>query len=173
MNILPFNGVFPQIASSCYISKGVYIIGDVKIGEHSSVWFGTVIRGDVNFIRIGDYVSVQDGSILHVTTEKYPLTIGNRVVIGHRVVLHGCKIGSNVLIGMGSVIMDGVTVGDNCVIAAGTLITQNKVIPDNSLVMGNPGKVVKRVSEDMLKKVDEGIENYRRLVSLYKKSETS
>ncbi len=138
MNILPFNGVFPQIASSCYISKGVYIIGDVKIGEHSSVWFGTVIGGDVNFIRIGDYVSVQDGSILHVTTEKYPLTIGNRVVIGHRVVLHGC---------------------------------QKKVIPNNSLVMGNPAEVVKSVNNDMLKKVDEGIENYRRLVSLYKKYE--
>ncbi len=169
MNIIPFQGIYPQIADSCYISDGVYIIGDVVIGQHSSVWFGSVVRGDVNYIRIGEYVSVQDGSILHVTTEKYPLTIGNRVVIGHRVILHGCKIGSNVLIGMGSVIMDGVEIGDNCIIAAGTVLTQRKIIPANSLVMGSPGKVIKNIDNDMLKMVDEGIENYRRLVAMYRK----
>lgn len=169
MTILPFRGVYPKISSTTFISDGVYIIGDVVIGEHSSVWFGTVIRGDVNYIRIGDYVSIQDGSILHVTTEKHPLEVGNRVVVGHRVVLHGCKVGSNVLIGMGSVIMDGVVIGDNCIIAAGTLITQNKVIPDNSLVLGNPGKIVRKVDDLMLKKVDEGIENYKRLVAQYRK----
>lgn len=169
MNIIPFQGIYPQIADSCYISEGVYIIGDVVIGQHSSVWFGSVVRGDVNYIRIGEYVSVQDGSILHVTTEKYPLTIGNRVVIGHRVILHGCKIGSNVLIGMGSVIMDGVEVGDNCIIAAGTVLTQRKIIPANSLVMGSPGKVIKNIDNDMLKMVDEGIENYRRLIAMYRK----
>lgn len=169
MNIIPFQGIYPQIADSCYISEGVYIIGDVVIGQHSSVWFGSVVRGDVNSIRIGEYVSVQDGSILHVTTEKYPLAIGNRVVIGHRVILHGCKIGSNVLIGMGSVIMDGVEIGDNCIIAAGTVLTQRKIIPANSLVMGSPGKVIKNIDNDMLKMVDEGIENYRRLVAMYRK----
>lgn len=168
MNILPFNGITPKISDTCFVSNGVYIIGDVEIGENSSVWFGSVIRGDVNFIRIGNYVSIQDGSILHVTTEKYPLEIGNRVVIGHRVILHGCKVGSNVLIGMGSVIMDGVVIGNNCIIAAGTLITQNKIIPDGSLVMGNPGKVGKIVDRAMLKKIDEGIENYRRLVAQYR-----
>ncbi len=172
MKILPFKGVYPRIASTAYISEGVYIIGDVEIGEHSSVWFGTVIRGDVNYIRIGDYVSVQDGSILHVTTDTYPLEIGNRVVIGHRVVLHGCKIDSNILIGMGCVIMDGVEIGDNCIIAAGSLITQRKIIPPNSLVMGNPAKVVGVVDNEMIKKVDEGIENYRRLVNLYRSGAT-
>lgn len=168
MKLLPFRGIYPEIADDCFITDGVYIIGDVKIGSGSSVWYGTVIRGDVHYIRIGSEVSIQDGSILHVTTNTYPLEIGDRVVIGHRVVLHGCKIGSNVLIGMGAVLMDGVIVGNNSIIAAGSLLAPRTEIPENSLVMGNPGKVVRKIDANMLKLVDEGIENYKRLIKSYK-----
>jgi len=169
MKILPFNGIFPKIDPSCFITEGVYIIGDVEIGEGSSIWFGSVIRGDVNYIRIGKNVCVQDGTIIHVTNTLYPTIIGDNVVIGHRVVLHGCTIGNNILIGMGAIIMDGVKVGNNSIIAAGTLLTQKTEIPPNSLVMGFPGKVTEQIDERLLEKVKEGIENYKRTISIYRK----
>lgn len=169
MKIIPYKGIYPKIHQNCFITEGVYIIGDVTIDEGSSVWFGSILRGDVNYIRIGKDVNIQDGTIVHVTNNLYPTIVGDRVVIGHRVVLHGCTIGSNVLIGMGSVIMDGVTIGDNCIIAAGTLLTQRTEIPSRSLVMGWPGKVIKEVDEEMLKKVSFGIENYKKTISEYRK----
>ncbi len=167
--IITFNGKAPKIHPSVYISEGVYIIGDVEIDEGSSVWFGSVIRGDVNFIRIGKDVSVQDGTIIHVTNTYYPTIIGSRVVIGHRAVIHGCEIGNNVLIGMGAILMDGVKVGNNCIIAAGSLVTEKTEIPDFSIVMGQPAKIVKKADESILKRVDEGIRNYKKTIELYKK----
>ncbi len=168
--IISFNGKTPLIHPSVYISEGVYIIGDVEIDEGSSVWFGSVIRGDVNFIRIGKDVSVQDGTIIHVTNTYYPTKIGNRVVIGHRAVIHGCEIGDNVLIGMGAILMDGVKVGNNCIIAAGSLVTEKTEVPDFSILMGQPARVVKKADESILKRVEEGIRNYKQTIELYKRS---
>lgn len=168
--ILPFKDKRPQIHPSVFITEGVYIIGDVEIGEGSSVWFGSVIRGDVNYIKIGKEVSIQDGTIIHVTNTLYPTIIGDRVVIGHRAVIHGCTIGSNVLIGMGSIIMDGAKIGNNCIVAGGSLITQNMEIPDYSVVMGHPAKVIKKADEKILKKIEEGVRNYRKTIEEYKNS---
>jgi gamma-carbonic anhydrase len=140
-DIRPFRGKWPQIAASAYIDPAAVVIGDVIIGEDSSVWPCVVIRGDVHYIRIGARTNIQDGSICHVMRDEYPLILGDDVTIGHSVTLHGCTIESRCLIGMGAVILNGVTVGTGSIVAAGTLLTERTVIPAGSLVMGSPGKV--------------------------------
>jgi len=139
--IRPHRGKRPEIAASAYIDPAAVVIGDVMIGEDSSVWPCTVIRGDVHYIRIGARTNIQDGSVLHVMRDEYPLVLGDNVTIGHSVTLHGCKIESRCLIGMGSVILNGVTIGEGSIVAAGTLLTERTTIPPRSLVMGAPGKV--------------------------------
>ncbi|MGB7731491.1 MAG: gamma carbonic anhydrase family protein [Candidatus Acidiferrum sp.] len=149
MNRLPdiraYHGKFPQIAASAYIDAAAVIIGDVVIGEESSVWPMTVVRGDVHSIRIGNRTNIQDGCVLHVMRDQYALTLGDEVTVGHLVTLHGCTIESRVLVGMGCVILNGAVIGTNSIIAAGTLITERTVIPAGSLVMGSPGKVKRAV----------------------------
>ncbi len=140
-DIRPYNGKFPKIAASAYIDRAAVVIGDVVIGEDSSVWPMSVVRGDVNHIRIGSRTNIQDGCVLHVMKDEYPLILGDEVTVGHSVTLHGCTIESQVLIGMGAIILNGVTVGAGSIIAAGTLITERTVIAPGSLVMGSPGKI--------------------------------
>jgi carbonic anhydrase/acetyltransferase-like protein (isoleucine patch superfamily) len=158
--IRTYQGIKPTIAGSAYIEETAVIIGDVVIGEESSVWFHSVVRGDVHFIRIGDRTNVQDLSILHVTHDTHPLLIGHDVTIGHHVVLHGCTIKDRVLIGMGAVIMDGVVVGEDCVVGAGALITERTVVPPRSLILGSPAKVRRSVTEKELAWIKESAENY-------------
>ncbi len=133
-------GRIPQIAASAYIDPQAVVIGDVTIGEFSSVWPCTVIRGDVHWIRIGKRTNIQDGCVLHVMKDTHPLILGDAVTIGHGVVLHGCTIESRVLIGMGSVLLNGAQVGEGSIIAAGTLVPEGTVVPPGSLFMGHPGK---------------------------------
>jgi carbonic anhydrase/acetyltransferase-like protein (isoleucine patch superfamily) len=140
-DIRAFRGVWPRIAGSAYLDPAAVIIGDVEIGEDSSVWPMTVVRGDVNSIRIGARTNIQDGCVLHVMRDEYPLVLGDNVTVGHSVTLHGCTIESHVLIGMGAIILNGVTVGAGSIVAAGALITERTHIPAGSLVMGSPGKV--------------------------------
>ena len=140
-DIRPYRGKRPQIAASAYIDPAAVIIGDVVIGEDSSVWPCSVIRGDVHYIRVGARTNIQDGSVLHVMRDECPLVLGDDVTVGHSVTLHGCKIESRCLIGMGAVILNGVTIGSGSIVAAGTLITERTAIPPGSLVMGSPGKV--------------------------------
>ncbi len=140
-DIRPYRGKHPQIAASAYIDPAAVIIGDVVIGEDSSVWPCAVIRGDVHYIRIGARTNIQDGSICHVMRDEWPLILGDDVTIGHSVTLHGCTIESRCLIGMGAVILNGVTIGAGSIVAAGTLLTERTAIPPGSLVMGSPGKV--------------------------------
>jgi carbonic anhydrase/acetyltransferase-like protein (isoleucine patch superfamily) len=162
--IRAFRGKWPQIAASAYIDPAAVVIGDVMIGEDSSVWPCTVIRGDVHYIRIGARTNIQDGSILHVMRDEYPLILGDDVSVGHSVTLHGCAIESGCLIGMGSIILNGVTIGTGTIVAAGTLITERTVIPPGSLVMGSPGKVKR-----MLTSVDKvTIDNYAKRYVEYK-----
>ena len=140
-DIRSYRGKHPLIATSAYIDPASVIIGDVVIGEDSSVWPLCVIRGDVNYIRIGARTNVQDGSILHVMKDEYPLILGDDVTVGHSVTLHGCSIESRCLIGMRTTVLNGVVIGEGSIVAAGTLLTERTTIPSRSLVMGTPGKV--------------------------------
>ncbi len=141
MSIRPYRGIVPRIAPSAFIDESAHVIGDVVIGAESSVWMQTVIRGDVNYIRIGDRTNVQDGTIVHVQHDTHPTIIGGDVTIGHGAIVHGCTIADRVLVGMGAIILNGATIGEDCIIAAGTLLTEGTVIPPGSMVMGTPGKV--------------------------------
>jgi carbonic anhydrase/acetyltransferase-like protein (isoleucine patch superfamily) len=139
--IRAYRGKRPQIAATAWIDPAAVLIGDVIIGEDSSVWPCSVIRGDVNHIRIGARTNIQDGSVLHVMRDEYPLILGDDVTVGHAVTLHGCKIESRCLIGMGSIILNGVTIGAGSIVAAGTLLLERTEIPAGSLVVGHPGKI--------------------------------
>jgi carbonic anhydrase/acetyltransferase-like protein (isoleucine patch superfamily) len=140
-DIRAYRGKRPQIAASAWVDPAAVIIGDVTIGEDASVWPGTIIRGDVHYIRIGARTNVQDGSVLHVMRDEWPLILGDEVTVGHSVTLHGCTIESLCLIGMGSIILNGARIGTGSIVAAGTLVTERTVIPPGSLVMGSPAKV--------------------------------
>lgn len=130
-----------------WIAPNAVVIGDVILRRNASIWFGAVLRGDNDPICVGENSNIQDGSVLH-TDSGSPLTIGANVTVGHMVMLHGCEIGDNTLVGIGSVILNGARIGRNCLIGAGALITENKVIPDNSMVLGAPGRVVREVSSE-------------------------
>lgn len=148
-----------DIAEWVYIAEGAKIIGDVQIGEDSSVWYNAVIRGDSNSIVIGENTNVQDNAVLH-TSHSHPLTIGDNVTIGHGAIVHGCTIGNNVLIGMGAIVLDGAVIEENCIIGAGALVTQNKVIPSGSLALGNPAKVVRELKREELESILENANEY-------------
>lgn len=141
-------GATPKAAASAYIDPSAQVIGDVVIGERASVWCNATIRGDVNYIRIGDDTNIQDNSVLHVEHELYPLLIGNRVTVGHAAVLHGCTIEDDCLIGIGAVVLNGARIGAGSVIAAGALVPEGMEVPQGSVVMGVPGKVRRPVSAE-------------------------
>jgi carbonic anhydrase/acetyltransferase-like protein (isoleucine patch superfamily) len=142
-------GFEPKIGNDCYLAENSTIIGDVEIGEGCSVWFQAVIRGDVNSIKIGDNVNVQDGAVIHCTYEKAATTIGNNVSIGHKAIVHGCKVEDNVLIGMGAIVMDDVHVEPNCLIAAGSVVLAGTRIESGSVYAGVPAKKVKTLSKEL------------------------
>lgn len=146
--ILPYKGHLPKIDPSVWIAESAQVIGDVSIGPESSIWFSAVVRGDVHRIRIGARTNVQDLSVLHVTRKTFPLTIGDDVTVGHRVVLHGCTLGNRILVGMGSIIMDGATIGDDVIIGAGSLVTEQTVVEPGSLILGSPARVRRKLSDD-------------------------
>jgi carbonic anhydrase/acetyltransferase-like protein (isoleucine patch superfamily) len=139
--IRPYRGKRPEVAASAYIDPAAVIIGDVVIGADSSVWPCTVIRGDVHHIRIGARTNIQDGCVLHVMRDEYPLILGDDVTVGHSVTLHGCNVASRCLIGIGAIVLNGVTIGTGSIVAAGTLLLERTEIPPGSLVVGHPGKV--------------------------------
>lgn len=148
--ILPVKGVHPQIPESCFVAPNATIVGDVVMGEACSVWFNAVIRGDVNSIRMGDKVNIQDGACIHCTYEKTKVTLGNNVSIGHHAIVHGCTVADNVLIGMGAIVMDHVVVGSNSIIAAGAVVLENTIIEAGSIYAGVPAKKVKDISEALI-----------------------
>lgn len=152
--IRSYRGRKPKIASTAYIDPAAVVIGDVTIGEHASVWPCVVVRGDVNFIRIGARTNVQDGSVLHVMRDEFPLILGDNVTVGHGAVLHGCTIESRCLIGMGSIILNGVRIGAGCIIAAGTLVPEGTEVPPGSLFMGHPGKFRRALTAADLESID-------------------
>lgn len=145
--LIPYNNIQPQVDSSSFIAAGARIIGNVTIGANASIWFNTVLRGDVHPITVGQYTNIQDNCTVHVLHDT-PAVIGEYVTVGHGAILHGCTIASNCLIGMGAIILSYATIGENCIIGAGSLIPERKKIPPNSLVVGSPGKIVRTVSPE-------------------------
>ena len=149
----------PEISSDSWVAPNAIIIGKVKLEKNSSIWFNAVLRGDIEKIVIGEDSNIQDGSVLH-TDPGCPLTVGKGVTVGHMVMLHGCEISDDTLIGIGSIILNKAKIGKNCIIGANTLVTENKVIPDNSLVLGSPGKVIRKVTDDEIKVICENAKHY-------------
>ena len=141
----------PEIGNNCFLAANATIIGDVVIGDDSSVWFNAVVRGDVNSIRIGNRVNIQDGAVLHCTYERSVVVIGNNVSVGHNAIIHGCVIDDNVLIGMGAIVMDNARIGSNCIIAAGAVVLENTIVPPGTLYGGVPAKKIKDISEELIK----------------------
>ncbi len=166
--ILPYKGINPKIDESVFVCDGVQIIGDVEIGKDSSVWFNTVIRGDVNYIRIGERTNIQDGSVLHVTYKKYPLIIGNEVTIGHGALVHGCTLKDLVLIGMGAILLDNCIINSNSFIAAGTLVREQFEVPEGVLVAGVPGRIIRDLTEEEIAKIKRSSSNYLMYVNTYR-----
>ncbi len=165
--IKPFKNIHPKIDSTAYIADDAVIIGDVEIGEDSSVWFGSVVRGDVNFIRIGARTNIQDMTVIHVSSKTHSTVLEDEITVGHRVVLHGCHVESGCLIGIGAILMDGVRVGRNSLVAAGSLLTPGTQIPSNSLVMGSPARVKRQLTADELAYLDQSWRNYTELKKQY------
>lgn len=169
--IITHKGISPKFHASVFIAPSADIIGDVEVGENSSIWFQAVVRGDLEIIRIGARTNIQDHVTIHTTRTLSQTIIGDDVSIGHRALLHGCQIGNRVLIGMGAIIMDNVVIGDDCLIGAGTLLTKDTKIPPGSLVLGNPGKVVRPLRPDEFALLKKSAQNYMNDVVEYKKTD--
>jgi carbonic anhydrase/acetyltransferase-like protein (isoleucine patch superfamily) len=166
--IRAYRGNLPRIAVSAYVDPSAQVIGDVAVGERSSIWPNVTVRGDVHYIRIGDETSIQDNSVLHVEHDLWPLIIGSRVTVGHSVVLHGCVVEDECLIGIGAIVLNGARVGTGSIIAAGALVPEGMQVPPRSMVMGVPGKVRRQVTEAELERIREGSANYVQYRQTYK-----
>jgi len=168
--LFPYQKLYPKIHPSVFLAPGVKIIGNVKIGKGSSVWYNTVIRGDVHYICIGSETNIQDCSMLHVTNDKFPLTIGNRVTIGHSVKLHGCTVNDSVLIGIGAVVLDGAIVETESIVAAGAVVKPNFIVPAHTLVAGVPAKVVRELTGIEIEEFQKSAVRYVNYSEITKKS---
>lgn len=146
--ILPYDGKAPRLAASAFLAEGTVVVGDVELGEGSSLWFGTVVRGDVNHVRIGARTNVQDHCVVHVTSRTSPTLIGDDVTVGHRAVLHGCTIRDRTLVGIGAIVLDGAVVGPDAMIGAGALVPPGMVVPPGTLVLGAPARVRRELTAD-------------------------
>jgi len=158
--IYTYKNFTPKVPKSVFVAPNAAVIGDVEIGEDSSIWFNSVIRGDVNQIRIGARTNIQDGSVLHVTYQKWALEIGDNVTVGHGAILHGCTISSNCLIGMGARVLDGAQVGEFSLVAAGSLVLQGDKVPSNSLVAGVPAIVKRTLTPEEIEQIKASAERY-------------
>lgn len=146
--IRPFQGMAPKLGQRIFIADSALVLGDVELGDDSSIWFNCVVRGDVNYVRIGARANIQDMSCIHVTNHKWPTIIGDEVSIAHNVMLHGCTLENGVLVGMSTTIMDGAVIGEGCLVAAGSLVREGFIAPPNTLIAGWPAVVKKDLGED-------------------------
>ena len=167
--ILPLKGIHPQVGEQSYVAPTADIIGDVRIGKNSSIWFNTTLRGDVMPIVIGEKTNIQDNTVIHGTFKKCGAVIGSQVTVGHSCVLHGCKIGDLVLIGMGSIIMDQAEIPANSIVGAGSLVTENSKFPEGHLIMGRPAKAVRALNEKELAFLPKSAQNYIDYMEWYTK----
>ena len=145
--LIAYRGILPAVAADAFVAPTATIVGDVQVGSEAGIWFGVILRGDVNFIRIGRRTNLQDGTIVHVTSGTHPTVIGDGVTVGHGVKLHGCTIADGCLIGIGAIVLDGAVIGEQSMVAAGSLVVPGTVVPPRSLVIGSPGKI-KRILSD-------------------------
>lgn len=159
MAIYELDGIAPRIADSAWVADSAQVMGNVELAQDASVWFGTVIRGDTEIIRIGARSNIQDASVLHADIGK-PLTIGEDVTVGHMVMLHGCTIGDGSLIGIGAVVLNGAKIGKGCLVGAGSLVTEGKEFPDGSMIMGSPAKVVRQLTPEQIEGLRLGAQGY-------------
>jgi len=166
--IKKFRGKSPVIPDSCYISESVDLIGEVTLGENVSLWFGTVVRGDMHFITIGNRSNIQDNSVVHVTTDISPTRIGSEVTVGHNAIIHGATIKNRCLIGMGAIIMDDAVVGEGSIVGAGAVVPPNKIIPPRSLVVGLPAKIIRQTTDEELEMIIERAQHYIDFSQKYK-----
>jgi carbonic anhydrase/acetyltransferase-like protein (isoleucine patch superfamily) len=167
--IYPVNQVWPKLGSDCFIAPNATIVGDVEMGDNCSIWFNAVVRGDVNSIRMGSKVNIQDGAVIHCTYQKTKAIIGNNVSIGHNAIVHGCVIEDNVLIGMGAIVMDNARIGSNTIIAAGAVVLENTVVEAGSVYAGVPAKKVKSINEELIHgEIDRIANNYVMYSSWFK-----
>ena len=170
--ILPVEGKLPQFGENCFIAPNATIVGDVVAGSDCSFWFNAVVRGDVNYIRIGNKVNVQDGACIHCTYQKCGTTIGNNVSIGHHAIIHGCTLHDNVLIGMGAIVMDNAIVHSNTIIAAGAVVLENTVCEEGSIYAGVPAKKVKDIPQTLISgEIDRIANNYIKYAGWFKEKE--
>jgi carbonic anhydrase/acetyltransferase-like protein (isoleucine patch superfamily) len=158
----------PRIHETAFIAENAVIIGDVEIGEEASVWYGCVLRGDVNFIRIGARTNIQDASVIHVSSKTHPTVLEEEITVGHRVTLHGCYVEKGCLIGIGAILLDGVRIGKNSLVAAGSLVTPGTEIPERSLVMGAPARVKRELTGEEVKDLERFWRNYVTLGGIYR-----
>ncbi|MBK9155115.1 MAG: gamma carbonic anhydrase family protein [Chloracidobacterium sp.] len=166
--LIPFNGKHPSVDPSAFIADDAVLIGDVVIGEGASIWFGSLVRGDVNYIRIGDRTNIQDGTMIHVSSKTHPTVLENDITVGHRVTLHGCYVETGCLIGIGAILLDGVRIGRNSLIAAGSLLTPGTVIPPRSMVMGSPAKVKRELTDEEVAGIEKNVAGYVELAAAYR-----
>ncbi|MHB9010938.1 MAG: gamma carbonic anhydrase family protein [Ignavibacteriaceae bacterium] len=170
IKLFPYLDNYPKMGVNVFLASGVKIIGDVTIGENTSVWYNTVIRGDVHYIRIGSLTNIQDCSMLHVTNGKFPLNIGDKVTIGHSVKLHGCTLKDLCLVGIGAIVLDGAIVEENSMVAAGSVVKPNFIVPSGKLVAGVPAKVVRNLTEDEIKEFENSALRYKKYTEMTIKS---
>jgi carbonic anhydrase/acetyltransferase-like protein (isoleucine patch superfamily) len=166
--ILPYDGIHPSIDETVFIAPGAIVVGRVEIGPHASIWYNSVVRGDVDTVKIGAMTSIQDGSILHEHA-GFPLLVGERVTVGHRVLLHGCTIENDAYIGMGSIVMNGARVCKGAVVGAGSLVLQGMVIPAGMLAVGSPAKVVRVIKESEVNRFYGAVGRYQKMAMMHYK----
>ena len=159
MAVYALDGVEPQIAESAWVADSAQVMGEVHMGADASVWFGTVVRGDTSSITIGEGTNVQDASVLHADLGM-PLVIGRHVTVGHQVMLHGCTIGDESLIGIGAIVLNGAKIGKNCLVGAGALVTEGKEFPDGSMIIGSPARVVKQLTAEQMQGLRQSAQHY-------------
>ncbi len=168
MPVIPYDGKAPRVAPSAFLAEGSVVAGDVEIGEHSSVWFGTVVRGDVNHVRIGARTNLQDQAVVHVTGRTHPTVIGDDVTVGHRAVLHGCTVKDRCLVGIGAIVLDGAVVGPDAMVGAGALVPPGMVVPSGKLVLGAPAKVKRDLTPDEVAFLRTSAANYAGYAARYR-----
>lgn len=166
--LTPFEGILPKLDPTVLVQPGAQIVGDVEIGAGSSVWFNVVIRGDVNRVRIGARTNIQDNATVHVTSRRWPTSIGSDVTVGHGAVVHGCTVGDRCLIGIGSIVLDGALVEDGCLVGAGAVVTPGTKLPAGSLVLGSPARVVRPLREEELQQIAASARIYVELAGKYR-----
>ncbi len=169
-HLYKYKDMYPELPDDMFLAPGSKIIGDVKIGKGSSIWYNSVVRGDVHHIRIGKKTNIQDLSMLHVTTDTHPLIIGNNVTVGHSVTLHGCTIEDNCLIGMGATVMDAAVIGKNSLVAAGAVVTPGTIIESGKLARGIPAKPVRDLTSDEIEELQNSADRYEKYAAISKKS---